>query len=107
MNTGIQDAHNLAWKISCLLKGAASPSIIKTYETERRPVIFFTSAIYYSFCPLQFYGEMLIFDYFQIAISNTLLSVNNFKAAMSVPAALGLDPTVANTGEITFCQFTA
>lgn len=34
----------------------------------------------------------------QIAISNTNLSVENFKAAMSIPSALGLDPTVANSG---------
>lgn len=38
MNTGIQDAHNLAWKIACLLKAKASSSIIKTYEAERKPV---------------------------------------------------------------------
>lgn len=37
MNTGIQDAHNLAWKIACLLKAKTS-SIIQTYETERKPV---------------------------------------------------------------------
>lgn len=35
----------------------------------------------------------------QIAIFNTELSVENFKAAMSIPAALGLDPTVANSGK--------
>ncbi|XP_072969694.1 uncharacterized protein [Typha angustifolia] len=69
MNTGIQDAHNLAWKICFLLNDIASPSIIQTYDLERRP----------------------------IAFSNTALSVENFKAAMSVPAALGLDPTVANS----------
>lgn len=33
---------------------------------------------------------------FQIAQFNTALSVQNFKAAMRVPAALGLDPTIAN-----------
>lgn len=32
-----------------------------------------------------------------IAIFNTALSVQNFKAAMAVPATLGLDPTVANS----------
>ncbi|KAK0572955.1 hypothetical protein LWI29_000917 [Acer saccharum] len=34
----------------------------------------------------------------EIAMSNTALSVQNFKAAMAVPSALGLDPTVANFG---------
>ncbi|XP_022776266.1 phenol 2-monooxygenase isoform X2 [Durio zibethinus] len=69
MNTGIQDAHNLAWKIASVLKGVASSSILATYETERKP----------------------------IAIFNTALSIQNFRAAMAVPATLGLDPTIANS----------
>lgn len=32
MNTGIQDAHNLAWKL------AAGPKLLDTYEAERRPI---------------------------------------------------------------------
>jgi len=58
MNTGIQDAHNLAWKISCLLKDAVSPSIIQTYETERKPVIFLTMAFCYIPC-----NSFLLFGY--------------------------------------------
>ncbi|OAY32417.1 FAD-dependent monooxygenase apdD isoform X2 [Manihot esculenta] len=69
MNTGIQDAHNLAWKIASVMKGIAPSSIIRTYEMERRP----------------------------IAIFNTALSVQNFRAAMAVPAALGIDPSFANS----------
>ncbi|GAA1858730.1 FAD-dependent monooxygenase [Asanoa iriomotensis] len=37
-STGIQDAHNLAWKISAVLKGAADPAVLDSYEDERRPV---------------------------------------------------------------------
>jgi 2-polyprenyl-6-methoxyphenol hydroxylase-like FAD-dependent oxidoreductase len=37
-NTGIHDAHNLAWKLACVLKGAADPRLLATYEAERRPV---------------------------------------------------------------------
>ena len=43
--------------------------------------------------------ELPFLENFQIAISNTALSVQNFRAAMTVPAALGLDPTVANSGK--------
>ncbi|KAG0501023.1 hypothetical protein HPP92_001095 [Vanilla planifolia] len=68
MNTGIQDAHNLAWKISLVLSNVASTSIINTYEMERKP----------------------------IAIFNTALSIDNFKSAMSIPAALGIDPAIAD-----------
>lgn len=39
MNTGIQDAHNLAWKIACFVKGIAPSSILHTYESERKPVL--------------------------------------------------------------------
>ncbi|XP_074271320.1 uncharacterized protein LOC141595251 [Silene latifolia] len=69
MNTGIQDAHNLAWKLAAVVNGIAPVTLLNTYETERRP----------------------------IALFNTALSVQNFRAAMEVPAALGLDPTIANS----------
>jgi len=37
MNTGIQDAHNLGWKLAAVTKGA-SPTLLDSYESERRPV---------------------------------------------------------------------
>lgn len=37
MNTGIQDAHNLAWKLAAVASGA-SPALLDSYEAERRPV---------------------------------------------------------------------
>jgi len=37
-NTGIQDAHNLAWKLAAVLKGAAAPALLQTYSAERQPV---------------------------------------------------------------------
>jgi len=41
-NTGIQDAHNLAWKLAAVLRGEADPQLLTTYEAERRPVARFT-----------------------------------------------------------------
>ncbi|MFJ9606568.1 FAD-dependent monooxygenase [Kitasatospora sp. NPDC101176] len=38
LNTGIQDAHNLAWKLAAVLGGRAPESLIDTYEAERRPI---------------------------------------------------------------------
>jgi len=38
MNTGIQDAGNLAWKLHAVLSGRAAPSLLETYTAERRPV---------------------------------------------------------------------
>ena len=37
MNTGIQDANNLGWKLAAVAKGA-SPALLDSYEAERRPV---------------------------------------------------------------------
>lgn len=37
-NTGIQDAHNLAWKLAMVLKGQARESLLDTYSAERQPV---------------------------------------------------------------------
>ena len=37
-NTGVQDAHNLAWKLAWVLRGEASPALLATYDAERRPV---------------------------------------------------------------------
>ncbi|GAA1079709.1 FAD-dependent monooxygenase [Nocardiopsis metallicus] len=38
MNTGIQDAANLAWKLVALERGWAPPWLLATYEAERHPV---------------------------------------------------------------------
>ena len=38
LNTGIQDAHNLAWKLAAVVGGTASPALLDSYEAERRPV---------------------------------------------------------------------
>lgn len=38
MNTGIQDAVNLCWKLSLFLSGKAARKILRTYESERRVV---------------------------------------------------------------------
>ncbi|MFH9009129.1 FAD-dependent oxidoreductase [Streptomyces afghaniensis] len=43
-NTGIQDAHNLAWKLAAVLRGWAGLPLLDTYECERRPVAVTTSA---------------------------------------------------------------
>ncbi len=41
-NTGIHDAHNLAWKLALVLKGVAGRELLDTYEVERKPVGKFT-----------------------------------------------------------------
>lgn len=38
LTSGIQDAHNLCWKLAAFLKGQAGEALLDTYEAERRPV---------------------------------------------------------------------
>jgi 2,4-dichlorophenol 6-monooxygenase len=37
-NTSIQDAYNLAWKLSLVLKGQAAPSLLDSYQEERASI---------------------------------------------------------------------
>src|SRR5579864_1664278 len=36
MNSGIRDAHNLAWKLAAVIHGRLGPRLLETYEQERR-----------------------------------------------------------------------
>jgi hypothetical protein len=74
MNTGIQDAHNLIWKIATVLRSENSDfsefteRLLASYESERRPV----------------------------ARLNATISVQNFEKTLRIPRALGLDLNTAN-----------
>ena len=38
MNTGMQDAFNLAWKLSTVIKGDAGDTLLNSYQAERAPI---------------------------------------------------------------------
>jgi putative polyketide hydroxylase len=38
LNTGVQDVHNLIWKLAAVLGGVARSSLLNTYHDERQPV---------------------------------------------------------------------
>jgi 2-polyprenyl-6-methoxyphenol hydroxylase-like FAD-dependent oxidoreductase len=38
MNTGMQDAFNLGWKLALVARGAASESLLESYQAERHPI---------------------------------------------------------------------
>lgn len=38
MNTGIADAHNIAWKLEAVIRGLADEKLLDTYEQERKPI---------------------------------------------------------------------
>jgi len=64
LNTGVQDAHNLAWKLAAVIHGGADPSLLDSYEAERRPV----------------------------AKRNAAVSLENAFKLIEVSVALGADP---------------
>lgn len=37
-NTGVQDAHNLAWKLAAVVQGQAGKGLLDSYEAERHPL---------------------------------------------------------------------
>jgi hypothetical protein len=45
MNTGIQDAYNLGWKLASVLSGAADESLLDTYDDERLPIAKWTLGV--------------------------------------------------------------
>ncbi|KAK7415663.1 hypothetical protein QQX98_005695 [Neonectria punicea] len=38
LNTAVQDAHNLAWKLAYTIQGKSSPALLDTYQLERMPI---------------------------------------------------------------------
>jgi 2-polyprenyl-6-methoxyphenol hydroxylase-like FAD-dependent oxidoreductase len=59
LNTGIQDAINLGWKLVAAVRGPAQPELLDSYEAERRPVArracMYSQtqvALYHRACPL-------------------------------------------------------
>jgi 2-polyprenyl-6-methoxyphenol hydroxylase-like FAD-dependent oxidoreductase len=38
LNTGVQDVHNLAWKIAAVLRGRADIALLDSYHAERQPL---------------------------------------------------------------------
>ena len=77
MNTGVQDAHNLAWKLAACVGSLTSESnaesfeydsIAASYDAERRPV----------------------------AVANARVSVRNFFRVLQIPKAIGLEPAAAD-----------
>ena len=44
LNGGVQDAHNLAWKLAAVISGQASEELLDTYERERRPITAYNTA---------------------------------------------------------------
>ncbi len=56
MNTAIQDAHNLAWKLAAVLQGWGGPGLLSSYGVERRPVA--ERNVEFSYAPEMMAGDL-------------------------------------------------
>ena len=63
LNTGVQDAHNLAWKLAAVVGGRYGGALLDSYDAERRPV----------------------------ALANLAVSKDNYQRGLAPPRAVGLD----------------
>ncbi|MYW97969.1 FAD-dependent oxidoreductase [Amycolatopsis rubida] len=70
MNTGMQDAHNLGWKLADVIRGVASPELLESYSAERVPV-----------------GETLLGS---TKRATALIALRNLAAPVVLPIGLGL-----------------
>lgn len=82
MNTGLQDAHNLAWKMAFVIKGIAKPEILKTYNEERLP---FAKALLnstdkgFTFLAGDGFWVRKVRKYFMIPMISNLLGIQSFR----------------------------
>nr|VFK66232.1 MAG: 2-polyprenyl-6-methoxyphenol hydroxylase [Candidatus Kentron sp. UNK]VFK71842.1 MAG: 2-polyprenyl-6-methoxyphenol hydroxylase [Candidatus Kentron sp. UNK] len=58
MNTGIEDAANLAWKLAAMLHGWGGDRLLDSYETERKPVAIRNTGIAWNYS--QSLGRMVV-----------------------------------------------
>ncbi len=82
MNTGLQDAHNLAWKLAFVIKGIAKDELLNTYNEERLP---FAKALLnstdkgFTFLAGDSFGVRTLRKYLMIPIISNLLSIQKFR----------------------------
>jgi putative polyketide hydroxylase len=62
-NTGVADAHNLAWKLAAVCDGRAGDELLDTYESERQPIAEYTAAQVVRFAdnPFELFGRRDMF----------------------------------------------
>ena len=75
LNSAIQDAHNLTWKLAAVLKGQAHDSLLDSYEAERRPV----AAANIQWALMTFQNHQLTDAGIGLVRGNAELSMANFR----------------------------
>jgi len=79
MNTGIQDAHNLAWKLAIAIQNERDDDVDRDEDEDNESL---SSSLLNSY----------VKERKKIASENKQLSVNNYERVLEIPRALGLEP---------------
>lgn len=64
LNSGVQDAQNIAWKLAAVLEGRAHDTLLDSYEAERKAVI-------------QLFSEQSVSNHFKLDEVTTHLNITN------------------------------
>merc|ERR1719198_2023903 len=91
MNTAIQDAHNLAWKLAMVYHGQACHRLLSTYESEvKRSSCPTRNSEQYADVQSGLHNAPPIAQRRPVAIANTALSLRNYEKTVSMTEAVGL-----------------
>ncbi len=85
LNTGVQDAHNLAWKLAMVMRGAAGAELLDSYEPERRPVA--KTNLDHSVANFVRMGELLQVVGLDLKQQGRLQAVQNSRMFRSLPVS--------------------
>lgn len=79
MNAGIQDAHNLAWKLAAVIHGGDADLLLRSYETERIAVVVKTVSRYTDFLTRTFLQSPRLIRSSSFFILRNLLKIQLFR----------------------------
>jgi putative polyketide hydroxylase len=100
MNTGVSDAHNLAWKLAMVLDGRAGDGLLDTYQAERRPVA--QTTLHQAMLRLADHGLHWNADYAaqRAAVGAFNAPVVHLGYRYDSTAVVGADPTLPSTEDV-------
>jgi 2-polyprenyl-6-methoxyphenol hydroxylase-like FAD-dependent oxidoreductase len=82
MNGGIQDAHNLGWKVACALAGGDMERLLESYDIERRAVVVEDTARYTDLITRLFLQSPAFVRTASFALLRRALRLQRFERAM-------------------------
>jgi putative polyketide hydroxylase len=103
-NTGIEDTHNLAWKLAAVLRNEAAPRLLDSYDDERRPIAWlrhdqiFARADYKAHLDTSTVDDVDVIDDIAMELGQLYRSAAVLGAADQLPAAQRPDQWAGQPG---------